>query len=194
MSTSIRLGLLLIALILVYFIACALIGSPKTWPYLRLQSDVRNNNIAAVERDLSNGVDPNNMPYENDNDEAALCIAAQNGNLAIMKLLLDHGANPNLRDGWEGEPLTAAADADNIAAMQLLIARGAEINDWSNNCNALWRAATRGKLSALKFLLQHGANPNTEENTGKMERVLKAAEYFNQVAAVSLLKKYGAKE
>lgn len=181
---------------------CAWIGQssapPKWRPYLQLCNDVRANDLQAVKRDLDSGVDPNKFPNDGEalSDEldlAALCAAASAGNVAMVKLLLDHGADPNIRDGYDGYPLTAAADSDNVPVMQLLIKRGAKINEDSDGSSALWRAATGGKLKAERFLLDHGANPNTVRDTGKMEHILSAAQMLGEPAAAALLRKYGAK-
>jgi hypothetical protein len=173
---------------------------PEKWrPYVKLCDDVDKNDFGAVILDLRMGVDPNRFPDDGEArgdelDLAALCVAARNGNIAMINLLLDHGADPNISDGWDGNPLTAAADTDNVVVLQLLVKHGAKINDDSDGSRALWRAATGGKLKALRYLLSHGANPNTVANTGKIETILSATEFLGQPAAATILKKYGAKE
>ncbi|BDI34181.1 hypothetical protein CCAX7_62320 [Capsulimonas corticalis] len=165
--------------------------------YVKLVNDVRENNITAVTKDLSDGVNPNKFPHEDELDEAALCVAAYDGNLPIVNLLLDYHADPNIHDGWQGTPISAAASSNNVDVLQALASRGAKINDdGDGNSRALWVAAVNGKISAMRFLLSHGANPNSVENshTSDAASVLTAAESCKQVSAVILLKKYGAKE
>jgi len=52
--------------------------------------------------------------------------------------------------------LANVAESGNIAEMEKLIARGADINQSSS----LVRATIARKISAVKYLLDHGANPN----------------------------------
>ncbi|HEY3328778.1 MAG TPA: ankyrin repeat domain-containing protein [Capsulimonadaceae bacterium] len=172
----------------------------KWGPYLQLCDDVYSGNISGVKRDLAGGVDPNKLPDDDEAigdemDMAALCVAASRGNLAIANLLLDHGADPNIVDGWHGSPLTAAAEADNVPMLELLVKRGAKINESTDGSWALWRSATGGKLKAERYLLENGANPNTSAYTTKVgERVLEATRLSGQPAATALLKKFGARE
>src|SRR6266852_6401059 len=58
-----------------------------------------------------------------------LMIAARRpGNSAVVKLLLEHGANPNpnLHPATESSPLIEAATAADGSSMELLLARGAD--------------------------------------------------------------------
>ena len=58
-----------------------------------------------------------------------LMIAARRpGNLAVVKLLLEHGANanPNANPSTESSPLVEAATAADAATMELLLSKGAD--------------------------------------------------------------------
>ena len=172
---------------------------PKWRPYEKLVNDIGENDIAAVKADLDHGVNPNALPNDgpaiaNESDMAALCAAADGGNAEIVMLLLDHAADPNIGDGWDGDPLTAAVEGDHIDIMELLIKRGARVNEENGDSYALWGATRDGKLDAIKFLLAHGANPNTRYDNGKQGSVLGVARFFHQDAAAKLLRQAGAKE
>lgn len=82
----------------------------------------------------------------------------------MVRLLLDHGADPNLSDGWES-PLQAAAFYEHLDVMELLIQRGAKVNDEPGRSSALWSAALDGNVKSVKFLLAHGADPNSSVGT-----------------------------
>jgi ankyrin repeat protein len=118
--------------------------------------------IAAVKRELDSGVDVNRFPPSTDTDSDApnpippipLDLAVQEHETAIVKLLLDRGADPNLRDAWD-DPLTDAATADNVEIMALLFEHGGG----KSKDDALRKAAEAGKKKAVAFLIAHGADP-----------------------------------
>ena len=72
--------------------------------------------------------------------------AALAGDLAAMKLLFEHGANPNLATKSEDTPLMAAAGIGWAAY-------------WTSDVPAT-------RLDAVKFCLDHGANPNARDAKG----------------------------
>jgi len=58
----------------------------------------------------------------------ALNTAAVSGNEAVVRLLLDCGANINSLGGYYGNAIQAAASHKNEAVFHLLISRGTKIN------------------------------------------------------------------
>lgn len=115
--------------------------------------------------------------------------------IAMMTLLLDHGANPNARLGGEvwSRVLTEnrnwvnptgttafwrAAQADDLEAMKLLVARGADPNLTSKaGTTPLMVAAGLGwaanyhqtaptRLEAIQYCLNHGAEMNAHDDLG----------------------------
>ena len=134
--------------------------------YDQLMSAIDKKDVKTVESILNNGFDPNTIPHEQadytaEDDISPLNSAAQDGSTEIVKILLDHGANPNLGDGWSYNPLSAATQNENLKTMTLLIKRGAKVNDEFGNSYALWRATMDGKVKSTNFLLDHGANPKS---------------------------------
>lgn len=107
------------------------------------------------------------------NDHApitALQKALKRCNINIARILLDRGANVDA-DGPEGTALFIAASRNEnaIAALQLLLEHGAEVNlcQSPKDCpsykyeTALHAAARSGNADAVLFLLSNGAEINT---------------------------------
>jgi ankyrin repeat protein len=80
-------------------------------------------------------------------------------NLGVIRMLLDHGANP---DGWQwGPPLVPAAAQCGPEVVQLLIERGADVNrKHYNGMTPLMSASYTGRLDNIRLLLAAGAKLN----------------------------------
>ncbi|KAL7939062.1 hypothetical protein V8C35DRAFT_276271 [Trichoderma chlorosporum] len=83
----------------------------------------------------------------------ALSLAADNGHLDIVQLLLANGA-----DDKDGEALSSAADNGHLDIVQLLLANGADDKSSMALGWALRRAAGSGHLDILQLLLANGAD------------------------------------
>lgn len=75
---------------------------------------------------LAQGVHPDSKM--NSTDGTPLMHAAAEGDLESMRLLLDHGADPNARNGNNEVPLGYACSYEHWEAARLLIQRGADVN------------------------------------------------------------------
>jgi len=107
-----------------------LLNHPKLDPNARglngvttLMSYVWRERKDAVQKLLDRGADVN--AQDNDGD-AALHGAAQNGNIEIIDLLVTKGANPNLKNKVGGTPLMWAAVYGHEEAVRRLLERGAD--------------------------------------------------------------------
>jgi len=118
------------------------------------------------------------------------------GNLETVKLLMEHGAkpNPNLHPVGESSPLIEAATAGDAAIMELLIARGADVKasaepalamsvvmqcskcvslltakeiEKKDYTQALADIASVGDVSAVRAMLDHGADVNAYDPLGR---------------------------
>jgi hypothetical protein len=96
------------------------------------------------------------MPVEAEN---ALTEAVERGNPAMVKLLIDAGANVNKRDRSGGPLVMLATEKPEI--MKLLIAAHADVNIANNyKVDALAEAAEQGHDDVVKMLLAAGAKVN----------------------------------
>lgn len=102
--------------------------------------------------------------------ETALMLAAIRGDLALCERLLERGGRVD-RPGWA--PLHYAASGPNPKAVELLLARGADIDAQSpNGSTPLMMAARYGSEESVRLLLARGADP-----TRLNERQLGAADF-----------------
>lgn len=89
-----------------------------------------------------------------------------------MKVLLEHNADPNLDDG-ASTPLHKAAYHGSAKAIEHLVKAGARVQEDPRHTTALHHAAFSGHLDCLNVLLEHGADPNFEdqENASPLHKV-----------------------
>lgn len=111
--------------------------------------------------------------------------------LPILKLLVDAGANPNVRESDGTTVLIQVVHYDEPSIIDDLISHGADINAADEyGETALIRAARWGKNHCLKRLLDHHPPLETRDCFGKTALIV-ASEY-NQLDAVKILLAHGA--
>jgi uncharacterized protein len=99
--------------------------------------------------------------------------AAQSGDLTLMKVLLDHGADPKIATIWNVTPLMVASGIGWVEgvtyewsaqqtydAVKLLLELGADVNahDTLDERTALMGAAHKGRNDIVELLVQDGAD------------------------------------
>jgi uncharacterized protein len=99
--------------------------------------------------------------------------AAQSGDLALMKLLIEHGADPNIATDTGVTPLMVASGigwvegvtyewspAQTLEVVKWLIDLGNDVNarDASEGRTALMGAAHKGRTDVIRALVEHGAD------------------------------------
>lgn len=89
-----------------------------------------------------------------------LLIAAWDGNLAIVKSLLDQGADVNVRDKHGATALLYAAQRGHVEIIQVLLAHNnVDVNAKDvADVTALMEALRSGHLAVVKLLLEHNAD------------------------------------
>jgi len=98
-----------------------------------------------------------------------LSWAAGNGQVDVVRLLLDHRADIETRDNTCWTPLSWAAERGNVDVVRLLLDRGADIKTRDNQYgqSPLCWAAECGEVDVVWLLLDHGADIETCGNTGR---------------------------
>lgn len=92
------------------------------------------------------------------------------GNLEIVKVLLDLGADINAlsKNKLSATPLQGAAAMQNLELGRLLIQRGANVNcRGEEGGTPLHEVAGNGQIEFAKLLLDRGANVNAKDDSGK---------------------------
>ena len=96
-----------------------------------------------------------------------LSLACRNGREAIVKLLLDAGADPNARLRGDETPLMTAARTGTIGPVRALLARGADVNAKERRGQtALMWAAAEGHAEVVRALVAAGADFRTPLSSG----------------------------
>lgn len=104
--------------------------------------------------------------------------AALAGDVTVMKLLLEHGANPRIDTFHGTSPLMAAAGVNWVLAqtwtegpdqlleaVKLCVALGMDVNQKNSmGITALHGAANRGSDEIIRFLVAHGADLTAQDN------------------------------
>jgi ankyrin repeat protein len=168
---------------------------------------------------LDHGADVN---AKSDDLRTALMIAARRpGGSPIVKLLLDHGANPNpnARPETESSTLLEAITAGDAAISELLIQRGADakaagqvglstavltkcakcvdllaakITDKAVYTGSLQDTAVYGDIRAVRLMIEHGADVNAFDPLGRTPLMYAAISDLLPLDVVKLLIEHGA--
>lgn len=93
------------------------------------------------------------------NGMSALCIAAQEGHVEVVRSLAERGANMEVSDRTERIPLYLAVEREHAEIVRLLADRGVDTNVvYRNSFTLLLVACQEGHLEVVKLLVERGAN------------------------------------
>jgi ankyrin repeat protein len=127
-------------------------------------------------------------PIETRPSSQALVEAAESGDMAAVRRLLDKGASPDsvfYENSEHTTALEAAAGSGNVEVARLLLDRGADVNapgDWGST--ATFTAAFVGDPEIVRLLISRGGDVNAADDG---TRPLACA--LHQLAACKNLKK-----
>ncbi|KAK5115752.1 hypothetical protein LTR62_000841 [Meristemomyces frigidus] len=136
-----------------------------------LQAACENSRLQVVETLLLYGADPNQRGRATSNP---ILAATQRAEHDILKILLDApGIKVNtLKDGYETTPLIYAAGGMSVEAVELLISKGAQINDQNSaGDTALIMAAWKGDKASVELLCNNGADVTYRSPRGLASQV-----------------------
>lgn len=101
--------------------------------------------------------------------DLALLKAADKGDTAEIKDLIDQGADPSCKDRWGNTPLSNACWKGQTKAMDLLLHNGADFGHPNHPENDLLsHSAFNAQVESVRWLLEKGADSNhISEKTGE---------------------------
>lgn len=109
-----------------------------------------------------------NIHRRNNQQQTALIVATEHGNLPIVQQLLNAGANVNARSKNGATALMVAAEQGHTQIAQALLEAGANINLQSEVGNtALFIAARNGNLNLTRSLIDAGADLDRSAKYGR---------------------------
>src|SRR5262245_27221437 len=134
----------------------------------------------------------------------ALVLAAREGDLESTKLLLGAGADINQTSEYGWTPLLTATNNRHYGLAQYLIERGADVNKVNKgNWTPLYLATDNRNIEGgdfpvpkpdmdhfeyIKFLLQHGANPNIHVKDNTLTRTIFTMQWFQEAGATPFIR------
>lgn len=149
-----------------------------------LMTAVQQNNVAAVETLIAQGVDVNELDASQD---APLVMAAYKGYADIVKALLEAGADVAAVDpGMKATALHAAAYAGRTEAARLLIEYHIDIDKQGprNGYTALHDAVWQNNVDTAEVIINAGADLHIKSNDGKTVLAFAKSQNYNAIAAL----------
>lgn len=138
---------------------------------------------------LKNNACPDFVRYRD--GVSALILAVQQNRVDIVKLLIEHKANVNIKDNQGWSALTYASRYEYCDIAKLLLKNDAKINESDNfGYTPLMIAVMNGHLEMVKLLCKNGADKTLKVQKGEYKgyTALKFAEKFNKKELIKVLK------
>ncbi|KAL6826712.1 ankyrin repeat-containing domain protein [Trichoderma sp. SZMC 28015] len=120
-----------------------------------------------------------------------LSLAAGHGHEAIVRLLIESGADIESKDKEGFTPLMFAVESGHRTIVERLLTKGADTeSEDKHNFTPLMLAIMKQNEEMVKLLLKHGANPNSAEMSGFTPLMYAVGKESADV--IKLLLEYGA--
>jgi ankyrin repeat protein len=144
------------------------------------------------------GPDHNGQPFVE--GSTALHYAANDGKLALVRKLIEYGADVNASNArWFRSVLSWAANNARIEAIKVLMTHGARPDSLDALHAAAWGGSDRGRereteyAETLRLLVETGADPNDRRHRNRLTPLAVALESGN-AGAIAYLRSVGASE
>ncbi len=175
--------------VLVMFLIFVLISLAAAQPSMTLIEAVKNNDSVLVKKIITknkvNDIDERSM--------TALHWASGNGNVEMVKILIDNGANVNAQEKSGYTPLHFAAGKGFNDVISVLVKSGADINKpAADNSTPLHFSAECDQTGSVNLLVKLSANVNAQESSGKRVLHIISKSKSDSTETVFLLIKAGA--
>jgi ankyrin repeat protein len=122
-------------------------------------------------------------------DNLITSVLPEHDGINIARLLIEHGANVNVKDSDGETPLHFFANNTEIS--RFLVENNADINIQNGlGETPLCRAAGANNIEIMRLLLEHGADVNAQDDNG--DTPLHLAVINNSIEAIGLLLEYNA--
>lgn len=147
--------------------------------------------VEIVQRMVDMGVDPETT-YEKEG-WTTLHIAAQRNHVEVARVLIEANAPVDPEDKRKARPLQWALRHKHFELAELLIQHGASIDvRWRDGYAFINHEAKDGKNDTLRFMLDHGADPNTRDHRyGPGTTPLHCAARHDRLNAATILLEFG---
>ena len=147
-----------------------------------LEKAVFNDDIGMARMLLEAGADPNVLSEKKiENCDLPLVEAARRGNVEMIRLLLDHGADVLLKGRYGECALPAAVHPGNDRTVMILAKAGADINARDGNSfTSLHLAAMRENTGLMLRLIKMGADTDLRTKTGDTALDILEKYYFEK--------------
>ena len=126
---------------------------------------------------------PSLLNFADYDRRTALHVAASDGHLALVELLLKKGANPNRSDRWGGSPLDDSQRHRYPQVAAVLREHGGR-GGVQDHGQALIFAASKGDAAEVRALISDGANPDYGDYDRRTAMHLAACEGHTEVLQV----------
>lgn len=144
---------------------------------------VERGNLRAVKRWLDDGLDPE---YQAAHIGSGLMVAAWYGNIEMMALFVERGADVRRTNRNGEQALQLAAWGGHLDAVKWLLENGAPLERQGNQWGALHYAVFNGHEKVVSDLLARGANVNARAPNGATPLMMAAREGRDGLAKVLL--------